>query len=341
MVEIGSDYYQIEKCNKKFFLSGRTAEEYIIRDILKTHEIKTVHMPSLCCHTMIEPFIRKGLHVSFYDVIYEDGLKAVLPDKQDHELLFYLDYFGYGRIAGLEKIKEWDLTLEDCTHSWLRRPCSEADYSFISYRKWTGFTAIAQAEKREKFDVEIPVKKNRKYETLRMEAMKLKENFIEHGVGNKEDYLKIFAQAEKLLESDYLGYRPSYDSLISLFEIDINYIKERRRKNAEALLNGIREIEDLVPMFPLLEESDVPLCVPVIVSNGQRDQLRKYLVKNQIYCPIHWPLSNMHNISMEAKQIYGQQLSLICDQRYSRDDMERQIEVIKNFYKNLRRNQFD
>lgn len=334
--EIGSDFFKVEKNNTVFLLSGRTAEDYIIRDILETHTIKNVLMPSLCCHTMIEPFIRNGMSVSFYDVVYEDGLKAVLPEKRNCEVLFYLDYFGYGGTTGLKNAKNWDVTIEDCTHSWLIKDVSEADYSFISYRKWSGFSAVAKAVKRDgKFNTNIPNKWHGKYETLREDAMQLKEEFIERNIGNKEDYLEKFDQAEELLESDYLDYTPSYASLINLLEQDTEMIKKQRRKNAKVLLDGIRGIDGIKPLFPILGELSVPLNVPVLILDGQRDRLRKYMIENEIYCPVHWSLSDMHEISEAAKKIYDEILSLICDQRYGTDDMEREVEVIRDFYRKM------
>ena len=71
------------------------------------------------------------------------------------------------------------------------------------------------------------------------------------------------------------------------------------------------------------------MFVPIIVEN--RDKLRKYLIDKKIYCPVHWPLSNYHKIKVNDQEIYQNELSLICDQRYNLDDMKYIVDVIKEF----------
>ncbi len=62
--------------------------------------------------------------------------------------------------------------------------------------------------------------------------------------------------------------------------------------------------------------------------------LKNFLIEKEIYCPVHWPLSSMHKgISDNAKRIYGEELSLICDQRYCLDDMEREADAVRTFVK--------
>ena len=64
---------------------------------------------------------------------------------------------------------------------------------------------------------------------------------------------------------------------------------------------------------------------------GMRDEFRKYLIQNRIYCPIHWELSNIHSISENAKEIYNNVLSLVCDQRYDESEIRYFIEKINEF----------
>lgn len=332
--EIGSDFWNTEKTNTEFFLSGRTAEEYIIRDILETRIIKSALLPSLCCYTMIEPFLRNNIPVNFYDVISDDGLRAVLPEKRDNEILLYLDYFGYGRVKGLETVKDWDVTIEDCTHSWIRKNGTDADYSFISFRKWTGFTAIARADKKnERFVIKQDNEQSIRYEKNRKKAMELKRDFLEYGVGVKESYLTQFQCAEELLASDYIGYRPAYESLVQLLSLNENAIRKKRRWNSRVLYEGLKDIKQIKFLIAELSDLDVPLNVPVLIENGLRNKLRRYLIDHDIYCPIHWPLSELHTISMNAKEIYDKEISLVCDQRYNTSDMKREVRLIKSFFR--------
>lgn len=330
--EIGSDFYNICKTNKVFFLSGRTAEEFIIRDLLDANKVSYALLPSYCCHTMIEPFLRHKIKVRFFDVIYLEGkLKAVLPEPYEDEVILYLDYFGYGPIGGLEDVGKWKNRIEDCTHSWLCKGESTASYSFCSYRKWTGLAGIAAARKKGNFSIYAENKINYAYEKARISAMDRKRACLEKGNGRKEGYLKLFKEAETLLEKDYKGYRPSYRSMEAFMSADFGYVKKKRRENAKVLYDELCGIEGLFFMFPKMEDSDVPLHVPILLAPDIRNGLRDWLTGQGIYCPVHWPLSDMHVISPDAKKLYDMELSLVCDQRYGIEDMKREADGVKEF----------
>ncbi len=81
-----------------------------------------------------------------------------------------------------------------------------------------------------------------------------------------------------------------------------------------------------------MKETDCPLFVPVRVPEGQRDALRRYLIEREIYCPVHWPVSGYHRLTEEEQSFYDEELSLVCDQRYGREDMERIIETVRSFW---------
>ena len=62
-----------------------------------------------------------------------------------------------------------------------------------------------------------------------------------------------------------------------------------------------------------------------------RDELKRYLISNNIYCPVHWPKSEYHKLNVETEKLYNQEISLVCDQRYSLDDMQNICKVILEF----------
>ena len=63
-----------------------------------------------------------------------------------------------------------------------------ADYSYISFRKWTGFSGIALVSiNLVQFD-ELPVDKNNKYCEMRRNAAELKRAYLEDGVGEKQNF---------------------------------------------------------------------------------------------------------------------------------------------------------
>ena len=339
--EVGSEFWNCEpiKNNKVFVLSGRTALEFIIQDILKSRTVSSVLLPSYCCHTMIEPFCRHGLNIRFYDVLWNEksGLTVEVPDLIENEIFYYISYFGYTKLQGFpdERVKrDAEVIIEDQTHSWLS--CNyydAADYSYVSYRKWTGFTGLASASKANGGFSSLPNQKNEKYCNIRNRAIDMKRKYIRNGFGDKQAFLSLFTEAEVLLETDYVGYLPEIEAVNQFLNVDICEMQKNRRRNATILQEGIKGIDGIKCMFSSITDSDVPLFVPVLVPEG-RDRLRKHLIDNSIYCPIHWPLSVYHTgISEKGRVLYEHELSLICDQRYDEKDMDRIVQVLWNYSK--------
>lgn len=322
--EIGSEYWDIPRGNDnifsdgtKWFLSGRHALSFIIRDIKKKYSVKTVAMPEWCCDSMIVPFVREGIEVLFYD--------KVIPKC---DILLTMEYFGFTR----NKQIDFDgIVIYDVTHSMfshnmgIKRGNAKDEYFFGSLRKWAGFKTGGFAGRFEgEFGIEIPNAIDEDYIKLRTRAMYEKEEYLS---GKREDkeYLKLFADAEEMLEEDgiYTGFDEDIDAAQNL---DVAFIRERRRENAKILLNEVSEIA----LFKEIKEDDVPLFVPIILPNEKRNALRKCLIENNVFCPIHWPHTELHG---EKRDIFDTELSLICDQRYDAADMEYICSIIREFRK--------
>ena len=315
--------------DKRYFLSGRTALDAIIRDILCEHDIKTAYLPSYCCHTMIEPFIRHGIKIDFYPVVFENGRLNIHFDTDfKHDVTLTLDYFGFGGYSPAYMPET--ISIHDLTHSLLSDNISDykSDYSFASFRKWGVAAGAAVACKTVGKLFSDAAEVNDEYIKLRKRADRMKAAYINGDTGDKS-FLDLFNEAETMLENDYVGYTADGESL-DLFA-ELKQFVASRRENAAVLFAGLSASKLVKPMFTQMSRGDVPLFVPVLVGKGQRDALKKYLIENRIYCPTHWPLSDLHNFSPDAKHLYEQELSLVCDQRYSVGDMKRIITVIGEF----------
>ena len=75
MREIGSEFWMERELavlshdkDGIYVLSGRTAIDLIIQDILKTRKIRNVYMPAWCCDSMLVPFVARGIDIKFYDI---------------------------------------------------------------------------------------------------------------------------------------------------------------------------------------------------------------------------------------------------------------------------------
>ena len=213
-------------------------------------------------------------------------------------------------------------------------PVNTTPYDFVygSYRKWVDINCGFLAWKKELSYEEITQNDNYQvYSSVREKLFDLKTDFIKGGKTSKEDFLPLIERAETMLEEQYHHKMTDKRSIEVLKKTDASYVKICRMENARVLTDAINEMKDkrVRCITPILNTADVPLFVPVIVFPTCRNSLRKYLIENQIYCPVHWPVSTLHSIMPGSKQLFESELSLICDQRYDNEDMMRIADTIK------------
>lgn len=281
---------------------------------------------------MVAPFDEAGIEVTFYPVKHGNGgLRQDVAPAVDCDLMLVMGYFGLCDAPEVPK-GYGGVVVEDVTHSLLARSRSgEAGYRFGSLRKWCGVWTGGFAWRTDGTALpEPPVQDDSGYVEKRRRAMEDKAHYIETGEGGK-GYLAALADAERWLDrcvGPMGAYRRDVEAALAL---DVRLLKESRTANAKALLEGLSGIRRVRPLFAEVREGDCPLFVPVLLEG--RDSLREYLTANDVYCPVHWPPPSIHLSNGASAALYGNELSLVCDQRYGIGDMLRTIELIKTWEK--------
>lgn len=353
--EIGSNFYKVELSGEPqkdltdkvvCSFSGRTSLSQVLDsiDIPSENRLKSVWLPSYCCDSMIQPFLAKGMGtVSFYDVCVENNrLKADINTISQADIILTLNYFG----TGLNETEMFEkelrekfpdaVIIKDITHSMLSdgEQGKYCDCMFGSVRKWSGFADGGIVVKKGGFKSKPYEKLNEKHFELSEKAQKSKELYIEKGEGDKFEFLNLFGEAEELLDEDYLDYAMSRDSFDKLSRFDWQTVAKARRRNYGVLMSAseIMAEKNIIPLADMPEDGETPLFFPVLAENKEkRDNLRRYLIENSVYCPVHWPISNLHLLNEATREIYDRELSLICDQRYTEQDMKRIVELIERY----------
>lgn len=342
-MELGSEFWAVPKSEKqnnllcgnlRHTLSGRTALELIAADLKAERGAKSIYMPAYCCDSMIEPFKKQGYEIKLYAVEpYSKTVHRQVFTDHGCDAILLLDYFGFESeetavFAMMEKLRGTAVIVDRVQSAFSETKALEyADYTVTSWRKWF-FSNAAEAEKKcGEWLVNPPKKINERYISLRKEAARLKADYMAKG-GNKAAFLNMFREAEELLDEDYSEYAADAESLEQLMTVDTDFIISRRRENAALIYDELEKLptETIRPLYAQMGESAVPLFVPVLVKPEVRAQLRQHLIKNEVYCPIHWP-SELGG----ANKLYDGELSLICDQRYGAEDIKRQMTLISEF----------
>lgn len=340
-MEIGSEFewddslqfhkkkYLIDEDINNFILtfSGRTSIEVVLNNIVNA---KKAILPSYCCDSMIDPFRKAGIDVCFYDVNYDDKfvINQNIPD--DVDILLRCNYFGYNiQQPDVSEFKQrGGIVIEDVTHSLLSSKMydSQSDFLVASIRKWVpvlcgGYCVSVNSilnKKPRRYPSNWFVKEKRK-------AMVLKREYLlDNDEQKKLNYLSMFSYTNEWLSNNYSDLLMDKESTEILSEINFEWVKQVRIRNAKQLYEGLKKCNLVKTLFPL-ELMECPLFVPIIIENGKRDLIRKKLIDNDIYCPIHWP-----NPNECQSNLYDIELSLVCDQRYNEEDMQRIIDVLCN-----------
>lgn len=319
-------------------LSGRTAIDRICKDILSLGRVGCVYMPAYCCSSMITPFIKNGFSIEFYDIGF-DGEKMtyyVIGDK-NIDILYLNNYFGFKTFVDIEWIRgkqeEGSIVIYDKTHSLFLQndPYMEvADYVFCSLRKWFGVASGAILHKKGGDLIDLALRECN-YVQAKFNAQILKAQYLTGDESVRKDtFYSVFAEFSHQLEEDYADYKMDDKSILLLKSMDFMELMDRRRRNAELLYTELRDVGWLKFLFGSMGDGVVPLFVPVIIETPElRDKLRNMLITRQIYCPIHWPKDTMIAPHMEVNRIYDREISLICDQRYTPNQISGIVQTIK------------
>ncbi len=327
--EIGSEFWieqmpetLIKERDGVYAISGRTAIDLILQDILRKWSAKSVAMPAWCCDSMVAPFVTHGIEVWFYDDGHTD-----LTDYTD--ILYVTNYFGYENTFPLKQVRQFkeggSIIIYDRTHSFLMNDEAYnevADYSFASIRKWMGVVGGAVV-----FGLSQEPKLNEcPYICIKERAMRDKYSYLmgESGV-KKEEFLAAFGEFVRQLSFDYCNYEMDNLSYTLYKQTNQRAMRERRLENAAYIHENLKGVQ----LMYSLSENAAPLFVPVLFeTKEQRDYVRKKLIEQQIYCPVHWPQPKQIPTDYKVNDIVSRELSLICDQRYGITEMKRETETI-------------
>lgn len=328
--------------NSVFLLSGRTAIELACKDILLSREVRNVYMPAYCCSSMIDPFLKNGITVEFYDVCPEEGrINFKINKNKDIDILYLNNYFGFKSPIEIEwvrrKKEEGTIVMYDKTHSlflvndtWLEI----ADYTLCSLRKWFAIISGAVLSKREG-DFSFHSLKECTYTREKLQAQQLKSRYLSGDKYiTKEMFYPKFQDFDRKLNSDYVAYKIDDVSCRLLDATDFGMIMRQRKQNASLIYERLQEIKGLNFMFANLDEEVTPLFVPVLMDTPElKTKLKSLLIEQQIYCPSHWPKNNLVTPGMEVNKIFDKEISLVCDQRYTTEELDRMIQTILNILK--------
>lgn len=326
-----NEYAMLLNFPKRYVLSGRTGLHLIADEIKEKYGVSSILMPAYCCSSMVEPFVKYGFEIFFYDSMNLSESNIL----QKADVVLIMDYFGFlseSTVSFADRCKRLGKTvIVDATQTVLSHSdtYSAADYVVASFRKW--FDCLcAVVYSRDGFITPKYQREKEDYILKWRTAAKEKGNYIIHGIGEKKRILADFSDANRMLGEDFIGYRGCASEISKWENLESAFIKQIRRRNAQLLIDEIKEISkqyEVTLLFNQMGNEDCPLFIPILIDDKKRDKVRVEMIRENIYCPVHWPINK--NYPYQQTLYHAKELSLICDQRYSEEEIEHEIEVLR------------
>ena len=342
MIEFGSDFHFIPELlhasnNKnfpesklRFFANGRQAIEALILQ----EKWQRIWVPAYFCYEVIASVASTGIQIMLYDDHPlnndDENLLSSLQFK-DGDVLLRVNYFGLRDFRTNSQLPV--PVIEDHTHdllsSWAIN--SDAKWCVASVRKtlpvaaggilWSPVNACLPKQPSISCGCES-------MSVLRYEAMKMKMAYLNHG-GNKAEFREKYMSSEDVLCNLAISGMDPISSEIAC-NIDLAEWTSHRKDNWE-YANML-----LKSRFTVLQPQGIlsvnPFSLVIYFDDSlERDRFRSYLINHIIYPAILWRLPN-ESLFADALDFSRRMISIHCDARYNRNDIEKMCSIINSYY---------
>jgi len=347
-MEIGSEYnldlselskssnninIYLSEFNTILFDSGRSGLRAII-DCGIISEGKVL-VPEYMCESVLKCFDISKL--VFYRI--DDNLSIDLDDlrskiNSDVSSIFIMHYFGMVQpLDILKRIRniadQYGITIiEDTTHSILSCKNTIGDYMISSIRKWLPVPKAGILYSKKELTDNMISEYKISVDNDKAVGMILKDMFLNNNFDCNEEYRRIFIQNERRLDVQNKIELASELSSFILDCYDVHQIANVRKDNYQYLLK--RLMESGYEPVNIIKNDEVPFAY--VIRSNDRDGLREYLIDNNIYCAIHWPMDEIWIDKRESHVKNAETfLSLPIDHRYSKEHMEYLANILLSF----------
>lgn len=298
-------------CDGVLLNSGRHSLEYILRSL---NAIKKLWIPYYTCDAVLQPILRLGIPYSFYHIDYDFTLSEDIIIGQD-EYIIYTNYFGImdAYCHSLAEKYSYHLIIDNA-QALFAKPLKGIN-TFYSPRKYVGVPDGGIAFSNSRFKGTLP--KDISFERC---SHLLKR----HDLIPSEGYNEFRENSRKIADSTMSWMSNLTVKLLS--SIDYEQVCERRKKNYTYLNEFLSSTNEF--KLPSAGSIACPMVYPYFTKSIG---LKKRLIDNNIFVATYWPnvFEWCEECDVEFK-LASKIIAIPIDQRYSVEDMNRIIDIIKN-----------
>ncbi|MBR1762681.1 MAG: DegT/DnrJ/EryC1/StrS aminotransferase family protein [Eubacterium sp.] len=333
-------WWESDEFNKEYFKSGRNAIKALCEGI--GINCKRVLLPIYTCSTVIQPFVDAGWEIKYYGILNDLSIDVGSLEKVYYEfspsIVFVQSYFGFNttnkNINLFLKLKnDGAIIVEDITQSLFSLHYIEfADYYVASLRKFLAIPDGGVLISKNALSISGIQHCDKKLVDMAFEAFNHKADYMKSdSATEKERFLKEYSQyCERLALNSELT--EISDDSMSIFNFaNTDNLAKIRIDNYNYLFENTLHMHTVAPVLTIADKGIVPLYYPIYAA-GHRDELQSFLKEHRIYCPVIWPKPEYVDATeTEAEYIYNNIICIPIDQRYNVEDMQRIIELLKEY----------
>lgn len=282
--------------------------------LLKNIDIDTIWLPKFMCYCVIKPIESLDIKIKFYSINEKFEIDTYIKlNKNDY--LIYINYFGLFDEYEVDLLNLYDRDKIILDHSQALFSNHKNNLAtFFSPRKFVGIPDGGFLNT----DIEIKQKINQDYDSYKRSSFLLKRLAFDASSGYED-----FKRADESLECFYPKKMSNLTEIL-FSSIDLKKVKIKRIENFNYIHNELKSINT----FPFKGESNGPLCYPLLLKNSSL--IRDKLIKENIYIPKYWQDVIDNTCSNDIEYYFSENiLALPCDQRYSKKDLKRMLDIIK------------
>jgi hypothetical protein len=322
-----------------YFLNGGQACLRVIGDYLIDHNINKILLPAYLCPTISKTLSECRLGLEYYRInedfsidLNDLAAKATPSDQA----IYFINYFGFAHSQTEQEYlkdlqKQGKTLVEDNAQGGLWET-SIGDFAFNSLRKFVPYDGAYMKALRsmERYIDPYRTQTNRRLPLIRKYRSGL-SRYLFQNEGDPVELDDLFEKAEEMYVVDQVVLGDA-EERAHIEQLDWQGIRQVRRENYAYLLNEIKGISEIMPIFPALQEITMPLGLPIYFSSASRDRVNAFLGDHQIGLTIHW--EHMHEnpvipAQKLAMEMADRMLTLTIDQYTNRTQLDYLVEKLK------------
>lgn len=315
--------------------TGRAALYLALQEIIREKKERVAWLPLFCCESVVAPFRQLGFTLHYYSMGEDLHSPSGLPISLENVTFLFINYFGKKNKPIIEWIKRNrsmnTVIIEDNVQALLSESVGNiGDYVIYSLRKFLPQPDGALLAYNGK--------------TIEAPLLPPDEQFISEKVigklmrganGDSDTFLRLFSNSEDKIDSFVQPRMMSAFSRFLFERTNLKEVRETRIRNwtllHDRLQSGKYDKQAFRPLYCSLEDGEVPLGYPIVVRKQRRDEIRRALAAQNIFCPVHWPLSKDRQGYQDSSKDIQLSLSILTlpiDQRVTHQDIDYLVETL-------------